>query len=71
MVQVTSQEILAATPVVRPARCGWLATTPPEHPFRIGVIGADEGEARVKFKDELRAWAALRDQPDPVFPEGD
>lgn len=69
MIQLRSQDILAVKPVVRPARHGWLATTPPEHPMRIGVLGKDESDARRLFNEELRAWAALHDAPDPELPE--
>lgn len=64
MAFIRSAEILAISPVVRPARRGWLATCPVDAPFRIGVIGTDEAEARRLFAEELRAWAALHDQPD-------
>lgn len=70
MTHLGSGDILHVDPVVRPVRSGWLATTPPDHPLRVGVVGADESEARILFSEELREWAALREQPDPVLQEG-
>jgi hypothetical protein len=62
---VRSAEILAISPVLRPARRGVLATAPPDAPFRIGVIGKDESDAARLFRDSVRAWAELHDLPEP------
>jgi hypothetical protein len=49
-------------PVVRPVRGGYLALTPPEFPYRIGVFGKGEKEAREGFEIELTSWEELRNQ---------
>lgn len=49
-------------PDVREARSGWLATTPPEYPYRIGVVGGDPDEARERFQAALDAWRTLHDR---------
>jgi len=49
-------------PLVKPVRGGYLALTPPEFPYRIGVRGLDEIEVREKFEEELAAWERLRDE---------
>lgn len=46
-------------PVVRKARCGWIAHTPPEHPYRVGVQGGTAEEARELFFKEMAEWAEL------------
>ncbi len=48
-------------PDVRPCPVGFLATSPRDYPYRIGVVGADEEEARRRFVAELAAWEELHD----------
>ncbi len=38
---------------------GWLACSPPDYPYRIGVVGADLEEARQKFAAAVVAWEEL------------
>lgn len=38
---------------------GWLATTPPAHSHRIGVVGATREEARRRFLLAMEAWRQL------------
>lgn len=49
-------------PTIRQARVGWLATTPRDHPYRIGVVGTTEEEARRRFVAEFAAWEELHDR---------
>lgn len=35
---------------------GWLAVTPDDAPFRIGVTAETEGEARSRFSATVTAW---------------
>lgn len=49
-------------PDVRRAANGWLATTPLDHPYRIGVVGRDEDEARRRFAAAFAAWEELHDR---------
>lgn len=58
-------EVLATQCVVRPARAGWLATSTPGSAWRIGVIGLDEEDARMRFAEARIAWARLREKPEP------
>lgn len=46
-------------PEVRTSRAGWMATTPTDHPWRIGVVGASEEEARRRFSYAFAAWEEL------------
>lgn len=41
---------------------GWLAVTPTDHPYRIGVVGKDEDEARRRFTAAFAAWEELHDR---------
>lgn len=41
---------------------GWLAVTPADHPYRIGVVGETKEEARRRFAGELAAWSELHDR---------
>lgn len=38
---------------------GWLATTPRDHPYRIGVIGETREEAERRFVAAFAAWEEL------------
>ncbi len=49
-------------PNIQRAAIGWLAVTPPDHPYRIGVVGADENEARRRFAAAFSAWEELHDR---------
>lgn len=49
-------------PTVCRAAIGWLATTPPDHPYRIGVVGQDELDARRRFAAAFAAWEELHDR---------
>jgi hypothetical protein len=49
-------------PDLREAVSGWLATTPPDHPYRIGVIGVTEQEAQRRFAAAFAAWVELHDR---------
>lgn len=46
-------------PDVRRTPSGYLATTPREHPYRIGVIGDDKEEAKRRFVRALAFWEEL------------
>lgn len=46
-------------PLLRHARVGWLAMTPPTHPYRIAVVGHNEEDAKHLFAAELREWERL------------
>jgi hypothetical protein len=49
------------TPELRRCPNGWLAVTPAEHPYRIGVIGHTEEDAKSAFSTEMDAWRDLHD----------
>lgn len=53
-------------PDVCEAAVGWLAVTPRDHPYRIGVIGASEDEARRRFVAAFAAWQELHDRAEEV-----
>lgn len=40
---------------------GWLASTPPEYPFRFAVTGVTEAQAAENFADAVRRWEAIPD----------
>jgi hypothetical protein len=46
-------------PELRESSSGWLASSPPEYPYRIGVVGGSPDEARDLFQDALDAWGEL------------
>jgi hypothetical protein len=54
--------IACCEPVIRSARSGYSATTPNEYPYRIGVVGTTEADARERFGDALAAWTDLHDR---------
>jgi hypothetical protein len=43
-------------------RRGWLALSPRSHPYRIGVLGNSEDEARRRFDIAVQAWKELHEQ---------
>lgn len=49
-------------PDINQAASGWLATTPADHPYRIGVVGQDPDEARRRFVAAFAAWEELHDR---------
>lgn len=49
-------------PEFRETKEGWLATSPPDFPHPIGVVGIDRDEARRKFVVALEAWEELHEQ---------
>ncbi len=49
-------------PNVLRVQAGWLATTPRDHPYRIGVIGDTQEEARRRFVAAFAAWEELHER---------
>jgi hypothetical protein len=49
-------------PDIRPSRSGIMATAPRDFPYRIGVVGQDEDEARRRFTAAWEAWSELHDR---------
>lgn len=49
-------------PDVREAHVGWLATTPRDHPYRIGVVGETREEAQRRFVAAFAAWEELQER---------
>lgn len=43
---------------------GWLAVSPPGAEIRIGAIGITAESARERFRNELREWARLLEEPE-------
>lgn len=41
---------------------GWLAVSPADYPYRIGVVADDPAEARRRFAAALEAWAELHER---------
>ena len=39
----------------------WLARTPRDHPYRIGVVGDTEEEAQRRFAGAMAAWEDLHE----------
>lgn len=51
--------ILQIQPVINKRDCGgWIATSPKRAILTIGVTGSTEEDAREKFSDALKRWAA-------------
>jgi hypothetical protein len=44
---------------------GILASTPGDHPYRIGVLGKTAEDARRLFDQALAAWRELHQRPGP------
>ena len=59
VVEVTFRD---CEPDVREIVGGWLATTPTEHAYRIGVVGQSPDEARRRFGFAWEAWKDLHEQ---------
>ncbi|MGA2307814.1 MAG: hypothetical protein ABSH29_27045 [Acidimicrobiales bacterium] len=54
------------SPELRPCadRAGrWLAATPADYPYRIGVVGTTPEQAQQRFQAAMAAWAELHDRP--------
>lgn len=49
-------------PETREAAAGWLATTPRDHPYRIGVTGETREEATRRFAAAFAAWQELHER---------
>lgn len=49
-------------PEVVRAAAGWLATTPRDHPYRVGVVGGTQDEARRRFVAAMAAWEELHER---------
>ena len=59
-----ARRFAAIEPTVRRCESGqWLATSDPRDPLRVGTTGQSEDEARRAFIAEVRAFAALLDEP--------
>ena len=50
-------------PLVTEVRTGWLACTPPDHAYRVGVIGSSREDAVRNFEVAMNAWAQLHSRP--------
>lgn len=48
-------------PDIMEVRAGVLARAPRDYPYRIGVVGRDESEARRRFEAALARWAELHE----------
>ncbi len=57
-------------PDVRPCPVGYLATTPADHPYRIGVVGVDADQARRRFAAEFAAWEELHARAEDLRRDG-
>lgn len=51
------------TVIERAAGLGWLAATPPDHPYRIAVTAPSAEEAVALLGDRITAWDRLGDPP--------
>jgi hypothetical protein len=49
---------------------GWLAITPRDHPYRIGVIGDTQEHARRRFVAAFAAWEELHDRTRKALSDG-
>lgn len=61
-----ARPVTAICPRILRARGGYLALCPDDHPWRIGVFGTEESEARLRFEAAVQLWADLAQRPDPV-----
>ena len=62
----TYEQMTTVEPRLRVAPNGWLALSPDGFHPGIGVFGATEEDARLRFQDELAAWADLHNRPSPA-----
>lgn len=46
-------------PELRETSSGWLASSPPEYPYRIGVLGRTPQDAECRFQEALANWGEL------------
>lgn len=59
-----NQAIFAVEPVLIERRCGgWLAVTPRGWPLGIGVTADTKSNAEHKFREELRRFSQIPDEP--------
>jgi len=49
-------------PDIRATPFGYLAATPRDHPYRVGVVGEDRDEARRRFGYAMEAWNELHER---------
>jgi hypothetical protein len=49
-------------PEVREGALGWLAASPADHPYRIGVVGTNRDEAYRRFATAFAAWEELHER---------
>jgi len=49
-------------PLCRETPAGWMAYSAPDFPYRIGVVGGTQEEARGRFSDALEAWRELEER---------
>ncbi len=56
------ERLIACEPDILQGQSCWLAVTPRDHPYRIGVMGASEEEARRRFGAALAAWSELHER---------
>ena len=54
--------LMTCEPEFRDLGKGVLATAPRDFPYRIGVIGQDEDEARRRFTAAWQAWSELHER---------
>jgi hypothetical protein len=52
----------SCVPDIRPLATGVLATAPRDFPYRIGVVGDSEDQARERFQTAWEAWSELHDR---------
>ena len=56
--------IMPCVPTLLETPAGYLATTPLDHPYRIGVVGVTPEEAEHRFVAALAAWEELHERAD-------
>jgi hypothetical protein len=49
-------------PDLNESSVGWLASSPPDYPYRIGVVGRGPDDAKRRFQDAVAAWGELHDR---------
>ena len=60
--KITRWSIRPCEPDIQEAAVGWLATTPRDHPYRIGVVGESRDEAYRRFVAAFAAWEELHER---------
>ncbi len=53
-------------PNIVEAVVGWLATTPRDHPYHIGVVGDSPEEAQRRFAAAFAAWQELHERAEQI-----